>query len=149
MASKPDWLYIDCTADGLKKRSAQPVFAGDTITPQWVEIFQPTYSAAFIAHVEVSYPDDDIKNRLCGVIAGADEDVDWLRMWAVSLANYYHWSKDQGLVNWKAQCRTDLYTAIVRNVKPTDSGRLAIRQRYVESVRPAAAKLKQFLAQVG
>lgn len=149
LPSNPDWLYIDCTADGLKKRTARPVFAGNTITPQWIEIFQPTFSAAFIAHVEATYQSDEDKNRLCGVIAGSDQDIDWLRMWAVSLANNYQWSKDQDLLNWKAQCRTDLYTAVARNVKATEPDKLSILKRYGKSAGPASAKLKQLLAEAG
>ncbi len=58
-------LHIDCTADGLKRRPAVPVFDGDRITLQNVRTCQPTFSASFIGHTEAAYQDEAEKNELC------------------------------------------------------------------------------------
>lgn len=50
--SDPQRLYVDCSARGVDKRSAVPVFSGRKITPQMVRALQPTFSSALIAHVK-------------------------------------------------------------------------------------------------
>jgi hypothetical protein len=58
-------LHIDCTANGLEKRLAKPVFAGSQITLQPVRTCQPVFSAAFIGHIESAYEKEALKNELC------------------------------------------------------------------------------------
>ena len=64
----PGTLHVDCSADGLATRPEVPVFDGDHMTLQTVRTCQQVFSAAFIAHVEAAYTDDDLKNELCHVI---------------------------------------------------------------------------------
>ena len=52
-------LYVDCSADGLERRAPVPVFDRDSITLQTVRACQQVFSAAFIAHVEAAYGDDE------------------------------------------------------------------------------------------
>ncbi|MFT6391798.1 MAG: hypothetical protein ACJA14_001311, partial [Ilumatobacter sp.] len=51
----PNTFHVDCTADGLERRPAVPVFNGDHLTLQTVRHCQQVFSAAFIAHVEAAY----------------------------------------------------------------------------------------------
>ena len=61
-----DWLYVDCSAAGLRNRPPVPIFDDGRITLQYV-IYggQPTYSATLIAFVELEQLDDDAKNLIC------------------------------------------------------------------------------------
>jgi hypothetical protein len=52
LPAEPDWVYGDCSACGITRRSPEQVFQGETIVPQMVRTFQPAFSTAFIAHVE-------------------------------------------------------------------------------------------------
>ncbi|HAT58564.1 MAG TPA: hypothetical protein DCS79_07150, partial [Gammaproteobacteria bacterium] len=66
--TSPEAIHVDCSASALAKLKTKTIFAGNTITPQMVRPYQPVFSAAFIAHVEISYADDDTKNRFCAPV---------------------------------------------------------------------------------
>jgi len=54
----------------------KPVFSGNIITPQTVRGAQLVFSSAFIAHVEVAYQEERLKNELCQVVPLPDRDTD-------------------------------------------------------------------------
>jgi hypothetical protein len=146
VASDADRLYVDCSASAVQwRRPAVPIFAGNKITPQMVRTFQPTFSAALLAHVETRFDSDAEKNALCRVIPFQDQPVDYLAMLGANMDNQYQWSKNETISRWILQSRLDGFTALARNVKPTDLEKLALLKRYGQSVGPAAARLKQLL----
>ena len=59
-----DVLHVDCSADGLTRRPARPVFDGDLITLQPVTFCQPVMSAAMLGNIEMLSVDDDRKNKM-------------------------------------------------------------------------------------
>ena len=146
VATDPQRLYVDCSASAIARQPIVPVFNGSTITPQFVRTVQPTFSAAFTAHVEVHYDDEVEKNKLCTVIPLPDEPIDWLKMLAVNMANQQRWGRDKALRNWIAQSRLDAFTAMAQAVAPTDTAKLELLQRFAQSAAPAAAKLRVLLA---
>ena len=146
VATDPDRLYVDCSASAIARRAIVPVFSGNTITPQFVRTVQPTFSAALTAHVEAHYDNEAEKNELCTVIPLPDEPVDWLKMLAVNMGNQQRWAKDKALRMWIMQSRLDGFSALARSVKPTDTEKLALLQRYAQSAAPAAANLRMLLA---
>ena len=144
-----DRLYVDCSASAVQfheRMDSTPVFAGNKITPQFVRTFQPTFSAAFIAHVESNFEIEEQKNNLCGAIPIPDKPLDWLRMHAANLRNQYRWSKDKGLRIWNAKSRLDGFTALAMSVKPWDFKRINLLRRYGMNAGPAAVNLKKLLA---
>jgi len=144
--SDADRLYVDCSASAVDRRPIVPVFEANKITPQMVRTFQPTFSGAFIAHVEATIENEAEKNALCSVIPMPDKPEHWLSMLAVNMANQHRWGKDKALRGWIAQSRLDAFTAMARAVLPTDTEKLALLQRYAQSAAPAAAKLQVLLA---
>ena len=146
IATDPNCLHIDCSAGGIPARPSRPIFGADSITLQWVRTCQPTFSAAFIGHLEANYHDDNYKNELCTPIPPPDQNTDWLRMWAINLSNHYLWSKNAELNKWISKSRLDGFAAMVRNVGDTDITKKALVQRYRKSVRPAVTKLERFMA---
>jgi len=51
-----DHIHVDCSATAIRKDIKMiPIFKGDMIIPQTVRSYQPVFSAAFIAHIEVAY----------------------------------------------------------------------------------------------
>ena len=146
VATDPQRLYVDCSASAIARRPIVPVFNGNTITPQFVRTVQPTFSAAFTAHVEAHYDDEIEKNKLCTAIPLPDEPIDWLKMLAVNMGNQQRWSRDKALQGWIMQSRLDGFTALARSVKPTDVEKLTLLQRYAQSAGPAVAKMQQLLA---
>jgi hypothetical protein len=102
-----DTLHIDCTADGLARRPAVPVFDGARITLQSVRPCQQVFSAAFIAHVEAAYADESVKNALCVPTPHPDRDVDLIENMLAHGRNAVRWGEDAGLRDWLAASRLD------------------------------------------
>ncbi|MEQ9450466.1 MAG: NAD(P)/FAD-dependent oxidoreductase [Pseudomonadales bacterium] len=100
-------LHVDCTADGLERRPAVPVFDDNAITLQSVRTCQQVFSAAFIAHVEASYADPTLKNELCTPVPHPDSDIDFLRTTLVNSLNGVRWAEDVELQTWLKQARLD------------------------------------------
>ena len=144
--SNADSLYVDCSAIAVQRRATVPVFAGNKITPQMVRTFQPTFSGAFIAHIEATVEDEAEKNALCTVIPMSDKPEHWISMLAVNMANQHRWGKNKELRGWIAQSRLAAFSSMARAVLPTDTEKFALLQRYAQSAAPAAAKLQMLQA---
>jgi NAD(P)-binding Rossmann-like domain len=145
----PDTLIVDCSASAIPRKPAVPIWNGRHLTLQMVRRCQPAFSAAFIAHVEANFTDDDEKNALCTPVPPPNRDIDWLQMAVVDMANSRKWSQHESLKAWLATSRlNNLYTTVQR-LKPTDTEKIAIAQRFQQAARPAFEKLQQLLATVG
>jgi len=109
VASNPQRLFVDCSADALAKRPVVPVFAGDRITLQTVRSCQQVFSAAFLAHLEAAYDDDASKNALCTVVPHPNTDVDFVRTLLANTLNELRWAWDEDLVGWLGRSRLNLF----------------------------------------
>lgn len=86
-----DSLYIDCSANGLAKVPARPLFAPGHITLQSVFMCQQTFSAALIAHLELLNTGDERRNRICGVVPHPELAQDLLPTLLASSQNVINW----------------------------------------------------------
>ncbi|HEX5253178.1 MAG TPA: NAD(P)-binding protein [Mycobacterium sp.] len=144
--TSPSTLHIDCTADGLERRSATSVFDAGKITLQSVRGCQPVFSAAFIAHVETTGRDEDAKNELCTPIPHPDADLDWLRVTIADNRNQLRWLEDPELASWLNASRLDLISEL--GLRLPDDPRLRERMLGVIRTQLAAAteNLEKLLA---
>ena len=140
-------LHIDCSASALTNLTIKPIFDGDVITPQTVRSYQPVFSAAFIAHIELAYP-EQAKNKICNVVRLPNTLIDWLRLTAAFMMNQYIWSQDENLRKWLLGNRLDGFSQLMRSVKEDDIEKQAIVKRLRANAQPAMGKLQQYLAQV-
>ncbi|MEP1446048.1 MAG: NAD(P)/FAD-dependent oxidoreductase [Paraglaciecola sp.] len=140
-------LHIDCSASALVNLETKPIFEGNLITPQTVRSYQPVFSAAFIAHIELAYP-EEVKNKICNVVPLPNTLTDWLRLTAAFMMNQYIWSQDDNLRNWLLKNRLDGFSQLMRSVKDDEVEKQAIIQRLRENAQPAMGKLQQYLAQI-
>jgi hypothetical protein len=147
IATNASVLHIDCSSPGIPPNPPQPVFQGDRIVLQWVRWCAPTFSAAFIGHIEAAYDDEAQKNRLCTPVPTPQEPIDWLRMMVADFSNRYRWSKEAQLDDWRASARLDGFTAQLRDLGPEDSEAMSHLQRYAATVGIAAAKASQLLSE--
>lgn len=147
IATNASVLHIDCSSPGIPPNPPQPVFQGDRIVLQWVRWCAPTFSAAFIAHIEAAYDDEAQKNRLCTPVPTPQEPIDWLRMMVAEFANRYRWSKEAQLDDWRASARLDGFTAQLRSLGPEDTEAMSYLQRYAATVGVAAAKASRLLSE--
>ena len=145
----PRTLHIDCSASALKA-DLKPtlIFDGDVITPQMVRSYQPIFSASLIAHIEVTFPDDNNKkNDVCGIVPLPNEDIDFMKMTATNMMNQYKWSQHPEIRNWLLTNRFDGFSKMVSEVSVDDTEKRAILKRLRNNAMPAAMKLQQFIAQ--
>lgn len=151
VASDPDALYIDCTADGAEKRPATSIFDDGRITLQSVRGCQQIFSAALIAHVESAYHDDPARNELCVPLPHPDTDLDWLRVALADYSNQLRWLADPELTAWMSAARLDLFGHLIGHLLPPASAKPRVRERMLgiaKSVFSATAtKLDQLLSE--
>ena len=143
----PDTLHIDCSASAIPNLETKPIFEGNLITPQTVRSYQPVFSAAFIAHIEANYPEEQ-KNQLCQVVSIPNHDHDWLKLTAEFMRNQHIWSQIPALKKWLLNNRLDGFSQLVASVDPQDSEKMAILHKLRSNAEPAMAKLQQFLTQM-
>lgn len=143
----PGTLVVDCSAAGIPSVEAVPVWAGKRITPQWLRSFGTVFSAALIAHVEATFDDDDEqKNALCTPIMPPSHATDWLRMLAVSMKNQQLWSKHPQLQQWLGESRLNSMFHSAARIQPDETEKIAVMQRYRQTIKPAAARLAELIA---
>ncbi len=108
----PNVVHVDCSSDGLARRPVVPVFSDEVIRLQTVRTCQQVFSAAFIAHIEACYDDEDEKNRLCTVVPHPDSELDWLRVTLANTLNGMAWREDPELTAWLTAARLDAFTGV-------------------------------------
>lgn len=145
-----DTVHINCSACAFAyaDKPPRPIFAGRRITLQWTRNCSPTFSAAFVAHVEAAYVSDEEKNEICTVVPTPTDAAGWLRIMAADLPKAQQWSTRPELMAWLARSRLDL-TAGLATLAETDARELAELDRYRRNLAPAMATLKNLLAASG
>lgn len=140
----PTTLHIDCSADGLERRPAKPVFEGSRITLESVRTCQQVFSAAFIGHIEVRYNDETLKNELCTPVPHPYTVTDYLRGQLADIKNASRWAADPELRTWLANARLNWRD---RPASPDDVDPELAKQTRAD-VRTAVEKLQDFLAKL-
>jgi hypothetical protein len=141
-------VHIDCSATAITNKQIKPIFKDHLITPQMVRSYQPVFSAALVAHVEVSVDDIAEKNRLCGVVPLPDKDTDFLWFTAAFMMNQFNWSQDKALRSWLVGNRLDGFARMVASVPEDDTEKREILARLKAASMPAMMNLQKFQAQL-
>ncbi len=143
-----DSLYVHCSAVAFKNGKPRTAFAGNTINIQMLRTCQPVFSAALTARIEVAFHSDAEKNALCQPVPLPEAPIDWLKMWAVNLANSHHWGQNENLRAWLAQSRLDGMSAAIARIAPTEIAKIAQLNRYRAARSKAVANVRHLLAQL-
>jgi hypothetical protein len=146
--ANPGSLYVHCSAVAFKSQPSRKAFAGNAINIQMLRSCQPVFSAAITAHIELAFHSDAEKNALCQPVPLPEEPIDWLKMWAVNLANSHAWGKDENLRAWLCQSRLDGLSAAIARIAPGDAAKIAQLNRYRAARSKAMVNVRQLLAQV-
>ena len=141
-------LYVDCSACAVGNAEEATIFDGDTIRLQTVRTVQPVFSAAFIAHIELTRDTQEEKNRLCQVVPLPNHDTDWIRMQSAFMMNQYTWSQEKDLRDWLLNNRLDGYSKLVASVGEDEVEKIAILKRLRKNAVPSVMKLQQFMAEI-
>jgi hypothetical protein len=140
---RPDDLYVDCSAYGLRRPPVRPIFEQDRVTIQQVRYCSPTFNAALIGYVESTRSDIDEQNRLCPATAYPDVAHDWLRVLYTTMLAASAWRHEPDLLQWLENSRLNLLRGIGDLASDPQMGRAL--QRYGENLRPAMHKLREML----
>ena len=116
IAHGPGQVSVDCSAYGLRRSPAVPIFEPGRITPQPVRACQPTFNAALVGHVEACYDDDDTKNLLCPPNQYPNAASDWLRTTAISQHAENLWGVDADLSAWLDDARLNTARGLISHL---------------------------------
>jgi hypothetical protein len=105
LASDPQHVYVDCTAAGLSRAGARPVFEGGRITMQYVTLGIAPWSAATIAAIEASARDDTAKNALCPPVVFTGDVSDILQLAHGGMRGLLARGGEPDLGAWTDACR--------------------------------------------
>lgn len=144
LSTTANTFHVDCSADGLERRPATPVFDASSgrITLQTVRHCQQVFSAAFIAHVESAYDEAEHKNQLCTVVPHPDTALDWITTTLGSMLNLATWRSDPELADWLKNARLDGFS---RPGAPSEA-ELAAEAAAAEYGLTAITKLQEYAA---
>jgi len=96
-----DYLHVDCTADGLAVRPPCPIFQGNKIILQSVQMCQQVFSASVIASLEVrSKESDKRKNEILTPVPHPEYIGDFFGLTADGDINMDRSSKEGSGVRW-------------------------------------------------
>jgi hypothetical protein len=147
---QPETLYVDCTARALdhaaQAETAQSVFEDALVRLHMIRTYQPTFSAALIAHIEASLEDDAVKRQLCQPTHMTDSVEDYLRVMAVNMRNQAAWNALPELRNWIRACRLDGFGATIAMVAKDDTSRREVLARLAGATAPALENLQRLIA---
>ncbi len=144
----PNVVHVDCSASAITNLETKPIFQGSLITPQTVRSYQPVFSAALIAHIEITKDTEAEKNALCTVVPLPNHATDWIRLMIPFMMNQYNWSRDSDIRVWLTHNRLDGFSGMVRGVSADDTEKQAILGRMKAASMPAMAKLTQLVKQI-
>jgi hypothetical protein len=139
-------VHVHCSTSWLPRSSSEPIFQRSRIVPQYVRRCSPTFSAAFIAHLELSVDDADEKNALCQPVPVPEEPADWLRMHLHTARNQLHWAKRQELQDWLRRSRLEAYTGLFQQrSQEADAQWLALQARWQQARVPGMKRMDDLL----
>jgi hypothetical protein len=125
--STPRTLYVDCSANGLVRIDATPIYAPGRVTLQPAFMCQQTFSAALIAHLELLDLSDERRNHICRPVPHPEQVEDLAAALVVTSENMLRCQRHAG--RWLRRSRLYLghHAPVHRFVR--GSGRLAVITR--------------------
>jgi hypothetical protein len=124
-------LYVDCTAIALAARKPTVlIFDAKRITLPMARFPQSPFSAAFVAFLEATIPDDDVhKNRLVAPMQLPDTVDGYIRLQEIEFGNRLECAREPSVRAWTDASRLEVFAALARAVTPDGAPRKAILQR--------------------
>ncbi len=102
-------LYVDCSAAGLGKAPARPIFERGRITLQCISTVFPTFNAAVIGFLEASRGEDQVaKSRLSPTNRYPDAANDWLPNMRGQLQSLGLWNAEPDMAAWLESSRLNI-----------------------------------------
>lgn len=140
-------LFIDCTASAVPfdvRGDQGPLFRGDTIVLQPLQVPLVVLSAAMAAFLEANLDDDEARNAVAAPAPLTDSPATFAYAQMVNMMNRGIWSQRPDIMAFLASSRLDLTTGTVARLMAKESPKLAILQKFRETAArcmPALMKL--------
>jgi hypothetical protein len=137
-----DTVFVDCTAEGVRRRPSIPVFQPGRITLQFLMLFgHPTYSAAMAARVEVASDDDEVKNAACPALPSLGP-LDVIATYLLArLELPERWAALPGVREWNDATRLNAASWAVAALDPQSEVDQRSISRIFEQTGPARTNL--------
>jgi hypothetical protein len=127
-----------------------PIFAGKRVTLQMARFPQIPFSAALVAFLEATIPDDDVhKNRLVAPMQLPDTVDGHIRLQEIGFGNRLECAREPSVQAWTDASRLEGFAALARAVAPDDAPRKAILQRLKAATAAAAGNLPRLVQSLG
>ena len=102
-------LHVDCSAAGLGKAPARPIFEPGRITLQCISTVFPTFNAAVIGYLEASRGSDEMaKSRLSPTNRYPDAANDWIPNMRGQLESLRLWNAQADMAAWLESSRLNI-----------------------------------------
>jgi hypothetical protein len=102
-------LHVDCSAAGLAKAPARPIFEPGRITLQCISTVFPTFNAAAIGYLEGSRGDDQVaKSRLSPTNRYPETADDWIPNMRGQLRSLELWNAEPDMAAWLESSRLNI-----------------------------------------
>jgi hypothetical protein len=141
-------LFIDCTASAVpftvRKDGQQPIFRGDTIVLQPLQVPLVVFSAAMAAFLEARMDNDDARNALATPGPLTDSPATFAYAQMINMMNRGAWSQNPDVMGFLARSRLDLTTGTIAKLAAANSPKMAQLQTFRETAErcmPALIKL--------
>lgn len=148
VATQPEQLYVDCTAIGLNgnKPDLAPIFSPGRINLQMIRMYQPTFSAALIGHIEATLDDDELIQSATNVTQMTDTLEDWLEQRVVGMMDQHVWGHCDAISDWTRKCRLDAFSIAMAALDPNDQSKMAIMERLRRATPKAVENVSRLLS---
>ncbi len=140
-------LFIDCTARAVPfsvMEKSGPIFRGDTIVLQPLQVPLVVFSAAIAAFLEVHFDDDEARNAVATPGPLTDSPATYAYAQMVNMFNRGAWTQHPGIMEFLSRSRLDLTTPTIAKLAAESSPKLAHLQKFRETAgrcMPALIKL--------
>lgn len=145
-AAVPDGsIFIDCTASAVERRPVKPIFEPGLITPQIVRVPQPAFSAALLAYLEATVPDDAARNALAIPLKFPETLEEYPAAVLGNMINQFNWSQTPAVRDWITRSRLDGFGKVLASVGPNDADKRAVLRRMRAAAMPAMNNLRALM----
>ena len=135
-------LHVDCSAAGLGKAPARPIFEPGRITLQCISTVFPTFNAGVIGYLEGSRGDDEhAKSRLSPTNRYPEAAEDWIPNMRGQLASLDLWNADPDMTTWLESSRLNIARGMFE--KASEPRMADAITRLITYTEPALANLER------
>lgn len=109
-------LFIDCTATAAPRGEVEPIWQGDTIVPQLMQVPLVSLSAAMTGFIEASFESDAEKNGFGAPGRITDTVEHFPEALLINATNRMLWSRSPAILDWLSTNRLDPGARMMREL---------------------------------